>query len=762
MTLSRIKNNSKWKKEAKEYFNTLKKPAIGAKIFKAIQESKPDRIFEMLAEKQSGFEKMPLEKQKTFCVELATLISRQTIKDLKPTSKGWKIYQLYQKFTSSANQDKVEKFYKQNIGNNHYSYLQNTGKLIADVAKNNPEKAGKIFEHAIRKLDLYIIQHPNYANSNLASNLLERLRQNCNNLSQCRVYYDCLEKIKKPSINMIGNFYNQLQNVTNNRYYKLNKNNRPLAIKKLLKEYEAAFKDSNIILTYETLYRLNDLRPNQLREIIKERKALKQKTHIASQINLILQACLELREKRKVTAETANKIWAQVKALPKEWQVAIGLKMLNRRGFESIAQYLVGPAVKMALQRNRQINSYNIQQIAEKLALVKDDAVIKKVAPPLINYYILEIHKWDANHLKNQRVALSRFLTLVYRSGNIKLVKKLLNDFKMAQYSDIYIALANLGAEELIKNSLKNNWQNLSFSPQLIMLPKAVTCAEKVCKNIKNIEEKYVAEVLFAIPRVYRKDNNGAINYNSSNYQNNAVKKLAREFGKIKFSQKSTKIFCLQALGSNSYAIRILAEKFADQILSLSFDEIFNISDYNFTNRIGQFYFTSLQHGNSKEVLAKVNELLKYRKGTNNATKQKAQRILNGIARGYQSMDLRKIKSKQVKELAQLGRLIFTNDTAGWDRLVQYAAFFNYIAGEQKEFIAVLKTIPDKRIRVYANNWRYNMRNLKTFCKNNKLDAQKKIFGFLDSQLLKELFKKKPQELAKLKTYYMQESSESF
>jgi hypothetical protein len=760
MTLARIRNNSNWKKQAEEYLNSLKKPAVGVEIFQAALKSSPDKIFEILAEPQLKFEQMPLEKQKNFCVELASVINKKAGDEQTSASKGWKIYQLYQKFTSSSNQDKVEKFYKQNVDNNPYGYAQGAGKLIADIARNNPEKAGKIFEYAIRKLDLCVIQNPNYVNHNFQfqNNLLSTLSQNCRDLGQCEIYYACLKKIKKPSINAINNFYNKLRNLTNNRYNRLNKGDQLSAMRTLLKEYENTFKNTNIILTYETFYALNNLNPSQLQELIKYRSTLKSKSKISPQIKLVLQAHLEMKLNRKIKTETANVMWAEIKNLPQEWQVALGLKMLNLQGCEQVAQYIIEPAIKMALHSNRQVSSYNIRQIAEKLALIRDDAIIKKVAPPLINYYVLEIHKWDANRLKRERASIAQILTLAYRVGNKKLVEKLLKDFKMAQYSDSYISLANLGAEELLKELLNQNWQNLISVPRLKLLPEGQACAEKVCKEIKSPEENYIVRTMFASPLVLLKRDSR----NTYRTQSKVLKKLAEEFNNIKFSKKQNKIFCLQVLLHNSQDIKTLAQKSSASILALSLDDILQVDDYNFATRIGQFYFACLNHGNGKKAMEKINEIIKYKNSTTGQTAQKAINILNGLGQNYQSMDLRKVKLAQVKEFAQLGILISTDQTVRWDRFLTHAAFFNYLAGEDKKFIAMLKDVPDNYINVRANNWRHYMRNLKAFCDSNKLDAQKKISGFLDSPSVKELFKKKPEELAKLKTYYMQENCGDF
>lgn len=745
MTMARIKDNSKWKKQATEYFDSLKKTAAGIEIFKAIMESSPDRIFEILADPQLKLEQMPEDKQQNFCAGLAAVINEKT--NLTPASKGWKIYQIYQKLTSNSNQDKVEKFYKQDINGNPYGYAQNAGKLIADVARNNPENARKIFGHVIRKLDLFVIQNPNYINYNFQENMLNMFSQNCNDLSQFEVYYACLKEVSTPSVNIINNFYNRLQNFTNDRFNKLNKGDLFSAMQNLLKEYENTFKDTSIILTYETFHVLNNMNLNQLKELVKAQGALKPSSKISPQIKLILQAHLEMKQSRKIKAETADAMWTEIKDLPQEWQVALGLKIINLRGGEKVAQYIVAHTVKMALHRNRHVSDYNIRQLAGKLALIKDDAVIKKTAPPLINYYILEMHKWDAERLKNERTGVAQVLNLSYRIGNQKIVEKILKDFKMAQYSDSYISLANLGAEKLLKDTLDKNWQTLVSIPRLNLQPEGQACAEKICKEIKDPEENYIVRTMFAACPVLVKSRNR----DTYRTQDKARNALAEEFNNIKFSKKRNKIFCIQVLLSRRRSIEILSQKASASILELSCDEVFQVDNHNFARQIGKFYFACLNHENGTKAMEKINEIIKYKNSTDRQIAQKAQNALNGLAQSYQSMDLRKIKLNQVKELSKLGLSLLSNDTASWDRLLLHIAFFNFLAGEEKELIAILKNVSDDRIRVYSNNWCNYMGNLKTFCENNKLNAREKISGFLNSSSLKKLFKSKPDELEKIK-----------
>ena len=437
----------------------------------------------------------------------------------------------------------------------------------------------------------------------------------------------------------------------------------------------------------EFFYRLNNLPVNQLQELIKYQKSLKSKSKISLQIKLILQAYLEMKQKHKIKAETASAMWNEIKGLPQDWQVALGLKMLNLQGCEQVAQYVVEPAVKLALGRSRQFSSYNIRQIAEKLVLIKDDAVIKKVAPPLINYYILEIHKWDANRLKNERAGIARILTLAYRAGNKKLVERLLEDFKMAQYSDSYISLANLGAEKLLKTFLDKNWRNLSFAPRLKLQTKGRNCADKVLKEIKEPEENYLVRTMFAAPSILVKINNR----NSYRTQSKARRKLAEEFNNIKFSRKQNEIFCLQILLQNSRDVKILAEKSSKSIFDLEFDDIFQTDAYNFARQIGQFYFMSLGLKNSKEAMKKINEIIKYKNSTNNQTAQRAKNVLNGMAQSYQSMDLRKIKLAQVKEFAKLGLLLLSNDTAGWTGSFKYQLFSTILQDNRRNSSPCLK-----------------------------------------------------------------------
>jgi len=749
MTISQIRHNSKNKKKVKEYLKNIKKTTVGIKLFEAMMESNTDKVFAVLAEPQLKFEQQPLKWQQKFCRDLEQVFNNKRISSkFKSTSKGWKIYQLYQKLNSSNNQERIAKFYKLNIGYDIYGYSNKAGKLVSSIAKTDPEKAVKIFESAMRKIELYIIQNPNQRISNIQRNLFYNINGNCKDLKQCRAMYGYLPKFKNLSIDMINNFYSNLNRAINKKYQQAGGRKKAVeAAKATLKEYEEIFKNTKIVSTYHALSSLSRLSVKQLQEIIKYRASLKTKSNIRKQIDIILQAYLETRKEHTISPEMMDKMWAQIKVLPETWKVALGLRMLNLSGCEKISTVLIDPALKMILRGNNKIRNHNIKIIIEKLLMLNDDSLIKKFAQPLISYYTLEMCKWKDTELKNNRNLISYLISLAYRVDNKELVDKILKDFKMAKYPDVYIALANAGAEKIIKDFLDKNWKKFNTIPRLKLSAKGLKCVEKVCKSIKDPEEQYVVRSTFAVNSVYTKDKKGKISHRS---QSKVLNKLAEEFKNIKFSDKKIKIYCLKLFFRNSQQVAILAKHASSKILSLTVNEIISMKDYNFSRRTGMFYFESASYGNSKVVSEKINEVIKLSKGSDRNIKNQAERLIRKCIDMYRSK-FREIKVKELKGLITLSRVFIKSKPSNWNISLSYMALYSYLGGEQKGLIADMKK--DKKIaESLANtNWRRPLSDLSVFCKKNKLDEKKEMLAFANSPLMKEIYKKKAAKLEKIK-----------
>ena len=330
MTLKRIKEKSSWGKKVKEYLENLKKPNIGAELFEAALEPYNDKFFALLAAPELKFPQLSPEKQREFCIQLTCALANRTVSgSFTASSPGWQIYQLYKKFATAGNRERIEKFYKESVGNNYWNYTRKTGALIAEVAQNNPEEAAKIFEHALRKLKLFTLHNPNNRFADIQRHMLQRLRDNCHTLETCRVYYDCFSKTEKIQLDSINNFYDRLRYASETEFNKLRKNDNLNAMKLLLKKLEAAFKGSGIPLNYSSFNILHRLNRQHLQELIESREAGKDKSKIAEQINTILKLRLENSTPGMLKSETVEKMWSQIKTAPDVWRVACGLSIVN-------------------------------------------------------------------------------------------------------------------------------------------------------------------------------------------------------------------------------------------------------------------------------------------------------------------------------------------------------------------------------------------------------------------------------------------------
>ena len=752
IAISRIRSSNKNKKKVIKYLGSFKKASVGVKIFEAILESSADKVFDILAQPQLKFELQAPEWQQEFCKQLKVAFNNKRISSkIKSTSKGWKIYKLYQKLNNGDTKDRITKFYKENINNDYWSYAQKAGKLVVDVAPDNPQKAVKIFEFAHNKLHLYVMQNPQYRNSHIQRQMLYALSNNSQNLIQCKVFYDCLQKVKKTPVNMLSQFYNRLFAALNKKYKKSGGNKKALtAGKAMLAEYENVFKNSKIIITYNSLSSLSSLSIKQLQELIKYQAALKTKSEIRTQINLLLQAQLENKQKHKIRPETMNKMWARTKKLPENWKMAVGLQMLNIPGCEKILEFLIEPALKMARRGNNQIRNYDIKAIVAKLALSKDAAFVKKYAPQLISYYALEMCNWKDREFKYNRTLISHILSLAYRMNNEKIVNKILKDFKMAKYPDVYIALANVDAEKIIKKLLDKNWRSFSVPTQGKLSAQGIACAKKICESIKDPEQKYIVTTMFAGTLVRMKDKKGRIQHNTYRTQDSILKKLAKEFKNIKFSDKKNKLFCLKVFFPKSHMIVILAEQSAPSILAYDINEILAMKDYNFSLQMGKFYFEAAKYGNYKVAIKKINELIKLQNSSDRNIRVQAERMLKG-SMDYYNSGFKNVKIKQVKELFEFGRVLIRSRAQNWNKCLEPTAFLAYLAKKQKEFIADIKSDKDIAKKLAVGSWRSSLGKLKIFCKENKIDAKKEMSAFLDSAIMKEIYKKNPKKLKKIK-----------
>jgi predicted Zn-dependent protease len=755
MTLEIIQRNSSRGKELKEYFSKLEKPNIGAALFEAALESSSDKVFEVLALPEAKFEQMAPERQKEFCVQLSIALVNKTVSgNFQDSSRAGTIYQLYRKLASGGTRERLEKFYKEDIGNNYWNYSQRAGTLIAETAQNNPDEAIKIFEHALRKLKLFALRNPYNRLSDMQRNMLNQIQNNCRSFETCKVYYECLAKTEKPQLNYINNFYYRLQSVSEQEFNRLKKKDNLTAMKLLFEKMDKVFENSNMPLSYNAFNILHRINSGQLRSLINSREAVKNKSKIAERINTILNIRLESSH-GTLKAETVEKMWEQTKGAPEAWRVASGLSILNMSGGEILAPYLAEPILKMALKGDNQAKGHGLRQVIQKLARCKDDALVKKLAPPLINHYLLQLHN-------NQNIRNTpQLLALVYRTGNQKLIKRLLDNLGMAGYTSTYIVLANRGAGELIKSLLDKNWNKLKFHGSERLSPDGLACAKKICAEIKEPEKKYIAEILFTSSPVYRANKDGGIDYRRYDAQSAAIKKLAEEFGKVKFSRVENKIFCLQALLSvHSDTAKILAEKFPEQMLAFDVFTLAKIKNYNLSRQIGRLYFNCLLAGNEKAVFEKIDRLLEINKNADRSLKDSVKNIMRGCSDAFLSSNLNKIEQKHVKDLSHL-LLMLLRDMDDNYKTYPQLAFVIYLDGKQDELIKELKSMPDNRRRVQTYQWS-QLRNIKSFCERNKLNARKEITGFLQSPLVKEIFKGKDSDLAKVQTSFVQENCNSF
>ena len=570
------------------------------------------------------------------------------------------------------------------------------------------------------------------------------VRESSDSFAGFKTYYDSLRANNKCSVNMINQFYSKLGQFIRKEYRRLKGNNRnqsPEAMRILFENYDKAFRDSDFTIRYNCLQLFTNLSKSQMRELINKRKALKNKSKSALRLDNILQAYLERNQSRRISPETTEKMWNDIKGLPENWRTALGLVLFRQRGGETLSRFLVAPVVKMV--KDRKLASFYLRGLIYNIAIIDDKTLLKKIAPPLVDFYLGMVDKWDDNNCKNNRMAIAMSLNLAYRIDYIEQVKKFIAYPKINKYADVYICLANAGAEDILREALDKNWRGLSWPSRIVLFPDAAVLGRKLSAGFQKAEKKYISSVLFAGPAVYRQNKNGDINRYSSRGQKKLLKRLTMEFGKIEFSSVKNKIFCLTILLNRRENYDLLAKKSADKILSIPLAEIADNEDNRFHNQIGSFYFVCSRFGKIKPVTEKVRQLVKLYETSENRLKHRVRNILHAFDNAYRSFNLRNIKTADAKAFADLGLVMFSGSININRSLPWNAAFFSYLAEDQNTFIAALKKIPANKRNFYSGNWSNCLRNIEHFCKSNDLDCEKVIMGFLDSPLIKELYQNK-------------------
>jgi hypothetical protein len=442
-------------------------------------------------------------------------------------------------------------------------------------------------------------------------------------------------------------------------------------------------------------------------------------------------------------------MWDDLKGLPENWKIALGIALISKQGCENLSRFIAVPVLEMV--KKRQLSNFYLSNLLGTLAVVKDKSILKKIAPPLLSAYLEMIGKWSDKSYNSNRNAIAMAASLAYRCGDVETVKKLVADPRITRNASFYICMANAGADGILKETLDKNWRNLNFPSNIVLLPEAAVMTQKISAEFKDAEKKYVVRVLFAGPAVYRKNKDGTVNYYSSRGQRKLLKKLAADFGNIKFSSDQNKVFCLNVLFNRRENRDILVKKSADEILSIPGAEFIRNENYNFWRQLGDFYFSCCCSGKTRAVNEKIKEFISLYKSLGKDSRYRVKNIITFFKNSYNSFNLRGFKTTDAGDFAVLGVMLLTSDTVENQNFPWNAVFFSYLAGDPKTFISAIGKIPANKRNFYTGNWRHCRQNIENFCKKNKLDPEKTIMGLLDSPQIKELCKDNMENINKIK-----------
>ena len=781
------RNNAK--RKVKKYLKGIKKPSVGAKIFEAAVNNNPRQVFEILAKPENKFKQLAPARQKEILLQLKTAFGDNRIDNmrLKVNTPAWRIYQIYKKESIGNFQSRIKKFYKKDINYNRWNYMNIAAKLIMDVGAVDINKAVKIYEHMRRKVELEAIRNTYSSNMHAYYNFFNNLNNNCRSLKQCRVYYECLRKTRKPTVNMLNRFYSKLDSVLRQHYNKLNnKKNLVETAHLFLDEYEKAFAGSDFIVPYGSLKVLLRLNAKQFEQVIKERNpvikpkgavALKdkpgksfpekkiikpvistprKKSKIRKQLDILVQAKLEFQKNNQVSKETVSKIWKPVEKLKPAWKVVLGLKIVAINNARQLVIELVDPAIKLALVGKRQIDDREICRIARLMVQLKDGADFKKAAHKMIRYYALEMCKWKKHDFKRNRTLTAYVMELAYRCGDLDLYNKIIGDFGFAEFSDSYIVMVNVGDTEKSKKYLSKNYLKFNDVPGIEISPEGKKFAGRICDGIKNSQKQYVVRVLFAAPNVFV-EKNGKILYGKRTPQTKTLEKLAKDFSNIKFSNAGVKLFCLKVLLANGKSRDVLARNGKTILAGININTTLNAPQIDYTSRraIGQLLFESMKYGAEKEVTSVIKTLNKIAAGDDRGIGDKAKNVLYRTGCKFAYPDLQTMTPQKVKVFCGVLLELMKNKSANRE-CAAAAAFLSYLAGDEKTFLAAIKKTPLNKNYNYYHKVKQLLNRFENYSRKNKInnvDSVEKMISFLDSESAKELFSKKKAELEKLKKY---------
>ena len=783
--LERCRRSSDVKKKVMEYLKSVKKPSAGMAIFGAVVNNKTKQVFEILAKPENKFKQLFPARQKEIFLQLQTILKSENIDNmrLKANTPAWEIFQLYKKESMGNFQERIKKFYKEGVNYNYWGYMNTAAKLIMDVGAVETDKAVKIYEHMKRQVELESIRNTYNSNVHLYYNFFNRLNSNCRSLKQCRVYYECLKKTRKPSTDMINQFYSKYDRALKTQYNKLkNKSNPVENAVSFLQEYEKVFNGSGFIVPYGGLSVLNKLNAKQLEQVIKKRNpaikpetsalkktdkspegrknvklvATKKNSEIGKQLDILLQAKLEFKKTNKVSKKSIAEMWKRVEKLEAAWKVVLGVKISTIYNARELVLELVDPAVKLALAGKRQIDNWEILKIIKGVVSLKDNADFKNAARKITRYYALEMCKWKKHDFERNRVLTACIMELAYRCGNLGIYNKIVDDFGAAKFTDSYIIMANVGDEKGLKKYLPKHCLKFTYIPILKITPDGKKFAAKICDDIKDDQEKYIARIVFAAAHVSVKKNSKV----KSPPQTKALEELAKEFSKVKFSKVRAELFCLEVLlVVNSKACSMLARDGKHVIAGINGNISTLLADirlYNqFQQAIGKLLLESMKYGAEKEVSALIRKLKNIASGNDRKTKRKAESVLYRIGRKFANPGLQSMTPKNVKTF--YGVLLEMMESKNANReCAAAAAFMSYLAGDEKAFLEAIKKTPLNKKYNYYSKVKQLLDNFKNYSIKNKIspaDSEKMIFNFLNSESAKELFSEKKAELEKIKKY---------
>ncbi len=514
----------------------------------------------------------------------------------------------------------------------------------------------------------------------------------------------------------------------------------PTATQLYLTLLEKSFPGPKSPLLFTALYNIKNQPIAELKTIAKKYSALPTPlSRIQREIKLNLNYFIALKSNSKATPSTAYidfyLEFINNPATPLALKVISGIDFIERsKHVDKIVVALGKPLLKIHSRQNLMFNRNAIGKFAKKLieCPVTDNwrQIAEKVAAIRLRDYMLKRNKQTES-------TLFEALALYCKADNMEEVARITTLPQIALNQRTYIVLANYGKTTRCRELIAKNWQNINITgcDRVILTAKGRQQADKVIVTLKNPEQHFFIEIVFATCLNERKQSQGK-----------QLKQLAKQFNLIKFSDKTFRQKCLIALARQRATMTLMRPKLIELLKSMTPEQLVNQSENFILEQYSLTLKELIDKHDYKKLAVQCKRFFPFMRGVKTRQYTNAERLLKYVLKAYLNSQNNVKKTLTLTELKSMAEFEYklmkllgpnANQTLFFRTL-----FLQSITGQGKLSAEWLKQLPEEqlnRLQVYQLSNTFSgstIKDLKTHFPGYKAAAEK----FLDSENLRNVF----------------------